>query len=304
MKDVEGKVAFITGGASGIGLGAARVFSEAGMKVVIADIRRGELDRAMASFHGANHVHPIELDVTDRSAFERAADEAERVFGKVDLVFNNAGVNLFSQTPLWEASDEDWEWVMGVNFKGVLNGVRAFAPRLIARAQGGHIVNTASMASFLTGPSGGIYATSKFAVRGLTESLRYGLAEHNIGVSVLCPGLVNSQIYDAHRTRPDDLETETGHVDEATVHRIAELQERAGMDPVEMGQAVLRGVRANDFYIIGHPEFGDELKALFQEAVEAVPEGDAPSARLGFEHMRQDIKAKAGALAKTAGDRR
>ena len=135
MKIVEGKTAFITGGASGVGFGMAQVFAEAGMKVVIADIRQDHLDEAMAHFKATNAaVHPIKLDVTDRAAFARAADETEEVFGKVHLVCNNAGINLFND--MAEASYEDWDWVLGVNLGGVVNGVHTFVDRIKMHGEG------------------------------------------------------------------------------------------------------------------------------------------------------------------------
>lgn len=233
MKDVEGKTAFITGGASGVGLGMAKVFANAGMQVAIADIRQDHLDAAMAQFANTNvRVHPIRLDVADRGEFARAADEAENMFGPVHLVCNNAGINMFA--PMDECTYDDWDWILGVNLGGVINGVQTFVPRLKAQGQGGHIVNTASMAAFITGPGAGIYTTSKFAVRGLTESLRWNLAPHNIGVSVLCPGLVNSAIYESDKVRPRALSQHVGPVDQGFMARLAEIH-KVGMDPVEVG---------------------------------------------------------------------
>ncbi len=291
MKDVEGKVAFITGGGSGIGLGMAKVFTAAGMKVVIADIRQDHLDKAMAEFADTNfQVHPIRLDVSDRAAFARAADEAERVFGPVQLVCNNAGINMFS--PMDECSYEDWDWILGVNLGGVINGVQTFVPRIKALGQGGQIVNTASMASFITGPGAGIYTTSKFAVRGLTESLRWSLAPYNIGVSVLCPGLVNSAIYESDKVRPEALSHEKGPVDEAFMRRLADVH-KVGMDPVEVGEKVLAAIRTNDLYIFPHPEFKEELQEIFDEIIAALPEGDVDPGRLAFEEGRRAAAAKA-----------
>src|SRR6185437_2738295 len=175
MKDVDGKTAFITGGASGIGFGMAQAFLKAGMKVVMADVRQDHLDEAATVLKGSNlPYHFIQLDVTDRDAMARAADEVERVFGKVHVVCNNAGVG--GNAPMEEAEYEDWDWVVGVNFGGVVNGVKTFVPRIRAHGEGGHIVNTSSMAGIIPLTSqGGIYAASKFAVRGLTDSLRLSL---------------------------------------------------------------------------------------------------------------------------------
>ena len=292
MKIVEGKTAFITGGGSGVGLGMAKVFSKAGMKVVIADIRRDHLDQAMAQFPGRNDVHAIQLDVTDREAFALAADEAERVFGKVHLVCNNAGINLFSD--MGEATYDDWDWVLGVNLGGVVNGVQTFTKRIKAHGEGGHIVNTASMASFISGAGAGIYTASKFAVRGLSEALRYSLAPHNIGVSVLCPGLVKSAIYESDKIRPEALSASATRAPEGFMTRLAQVHE-AGMEPVEVGEKVLAAIRANQLYILPHPEFKDELRELFEEALDAVPDEPCPPERLAFEEGRRASKAQARA---------
>jgi NAD(P)-dependent dehydrogenase (short-subunit alcohol dehydrogenase family) len=298
MRQIEGRTAFITGGGSGVGLGMAKVFSRAGMKVVIADIRQDHLDQAMGEFAGRNDVHAIRLDVADREAFANAADEAERVFGKVHLVCNNAGINLFND--MAEASYDDWDWVLGVNLGGVVNGVQTFIRRIRSHGEGGHIVNTASMASFISGAGAGIYTASKFAVRGLSEALRYSLAPHNIGVSVLCPGLVKSAIYESDKIRPPELSANASKAPEAFMTRLAAVHEH-GMDPVEVGEKVLAAVKANQLYIFPHPEFRDELKELFDEALAAVPEEPCPPERLRFEEGRRAAKDQAKASWKDVG---
>ncbi len=293
MEQVEGKVAFITGGASGVGFGMAQVFARNGMKVVIADIRQDHLDQAMSHFGSTNgSVHPILLDVTDRAAMAAAADEVERVFGKVHLVCNNAGINLFND--MAEASYDDWDWVMGVNLGGVINGVKTFIPYIRKHGEGGHIVNTASMASFIAGPGAGIYTASKFAVRGLSEALRYSLSPHGIGVSCLCPGLVKSHIYDSDKIRPESL-MDTGQKENPEFkERLAKVHD-FGMEPEEVGEKVLAGIRRNDLYIFPHPEFKDELAEIFDEALEALPTEAAPAERLAFEVGRRAFKEKAKA---------
>ena len=291
MKEVAGKVAFITGGASGVGFGMAQAFAGAGMSVVIADIRQDHLDEAMRSFAGAR-VHPIRLDVTDRKAMARAADETERVFGKVHIVCNNAGVNLFND--IGSASYDDWDWILGVNLGGVVNGVQTFVPRIKAHGEGGHIVNTASMASFVASGVAGIYCTSKFAVRGLSEALRWSLVPHGIGVSVLCPGLVNSAIHESDRIRPAALSANAVPTDPKFLESLAQLH-KIGMTPEEIGGKVLRAVQRNDFYIFSHPEFKDELRAIFAEALEAIPDEPVPPARLAFEDGRRERNANARA---------
>ena len=204
MEDFKDKVAFITGGASGVGLGQAKVLSGLGVKVVLADIRQDHLDQALAWFRErAVPAHGIRLDITDRAAFARAADQTGRVFGAVQLLFNTAGVSAFG--PLEKSTYEDYDWMMGVNFGGVVNGIQTFVPRMIAYGKGGHIVNTASLGAFNSSDPAGIYCASKFAVRGLTEALRGALAKYNIGVSCLCPANVNTNIAEATFTRPAAL---------------------------------------------------------------------------------------------------
>ncbi len=288
MEEVAGKVAFVTGGASGVGLGMAKAFSAAGMKVVIADIRQDHLDDAMAQLAG--EVHPVRVDVTDREAMARAADETERVFGKVHVVCNNAGINLFND--IGSATYQDWDWVLGVNLGGVVNGVVTFVPRIKAHGEGGHVVNTASMASFVSGPGAGIYTASKFAVRGLSEALRWSLRPHGIGVSVLCPGLVKSAIYESDKIRPAHLSTDVTPADREFMRILPQVHE-AGMAPEEVGEKVLRAIVRNDFYIFTHPEFREELREIFDEALAAIPDEPAPADRLAFEDGRRAAKAQA-----------
>jgi len=284
MKSVEGKVAVITGGAGGIGLGMARTFAKAGMKVVIADIRQDHLDRALAEFANTNlEVRGVQVDVSDRASMAAAANEVDRLFGKVHLLCNNAGVNLFA--PMDECAYQDWDWVLGVNLGGVINGVQAFLPLIKRHGEGGHVVNTASMAGFIAGPGAGIYTTSKFAVRGLSESLRWSLAPQGIGVSCLCPGLVKSTIYESEQVRPAHL-AGAGKADAAFMARLADIH-KVGMEPDEVGEKVLAGILANDLYIFPHPEFKTELKEIFDTILAAAPEGEVDPRRLEFEESRR-----------------
>jgi NAD(P)-dependent dehydrogenase (short-subunit alcohol dehydrogenase family) len=299
MKNIEGKVAFITGGASGAGFGMAQVFSKNGIKVVIADIRQDSLDRAMGHFRNNPNVHAVRLDVTDREAFARAAHEAERVFGKVHVVCNNAGINLF--VPMEECTYNDWDWVMGVNFGGVVNGIQTFVPLIRKHGEGGHIVNTASMAAFLPSAAAGIYTASKFGVRGLSEALRLSLYKYNIGVSVFCPGLINSAIYESEKIRPQRLASPPSAAkSQLTMDVLPEIH-KAGMTPEEVGEKVLAGIRRNALYIFSHPEFKDELREIFDEALDSLPEEEAPAQRLAFEQSRRDSLKKAKAEANKIG---
>ena len=299
MKNIEGKVAFVTGGANGAGFGMAQAFSKNGMKVVIADIRQDSLDQAMAHFRNTPNVHAIRLDVTDREAFMRAADEAENVFGKVHIVCNNAGINLF--VPIEDCTYNDWDWVMGVNFGGVVNGVMTFVPRIRKHGEGGHIVNTASMAAFLPSAAAGIYTASKFGVRGLTEALRLSLYPYNIGVSVFCPGLINSAIYESEKTRPKRFASPENTAKSQVVMNVLPEIHKSGMSPEEAGEKVLAGIRRNALYIFSHPEFKGELREIFNEALDSLPQEETPADRLAFEKSRRKSLKKAKAEANKIG---
>jgi NAD(P)-dependent dehydrogenase (short-subunit alcohol dehydrogenase family) len=285
MQDLRDKVVFVTGGVSGLGLGIARAFSAAGAKVVITYMREAHRDQALTHFkEAADRVHALKLDVTDRNAVARAADEAERAFGNIHILVNNAGVNVFG--PMDEATYEDWDWILGVNLGGVINGIVTFIPRMKALGEGGHIVNVASMAALITGPMAGIYTTSKFALRGLSECLRDCLKPYGIGVSVYCPGLVKSNIGESTINRPAHLANSGFKVDAATMKLWNELHS-PGMDPLEAGQAVVRGVQRNDSYIFSHPEHRQDLEQIFSEILAAIPEGKTDPARLAVEEARR-----------------
>jgi NAD(P)-dependent dehydrogenase (short-subunit alcohol dehydrogenase family) len=288
VREVEGKVAFITGGGSGVGLGMARAFVRAGMRVAIADIREDHLEEATAEL-GAD-VLAVHLDITDRDAFTRAADETERALGNVHVLCNNAGINLFND--IADATYQDWDWVLGVNLGGVVNGVVTFVPRIKAHREGGHVVNTASMAAFIAGPGAGIYTTAKFAVHGLSDALRWSLLPHGIGVSMVCPGLVKSKIYESDKIRPAELSTDVTPADEEFMRILPGLHE-AGMEPDEIGEKVLSAIRENRFYVFTHPDHRDELREIFDETLAAFPDEPVPPDRLAVEEGRRTGKAAA-----------
>jgi NAD(P)-dependent dehydrogenase (short-subunit alcohol dehydrogenase family) len=212
-------------------------------------------DAALASFPAGNPgVHAIHLDTTDREGMVRAADEAERVFGPVHLLVNNAGIGL--PALLSDVSWQDWDWAMDVNINGVFNGVRTFLPRMLAHGQGGHIMATSSSAGIVAGTLG-VYATAKFAVVGMMESLRTEMEGRNIGVSVFCPGLVKSVIFDVERNRPAAHGGTRGPAKPPPLKPGAPPVDlmAVAMDPLEAGRLVLQGIRRNDLYILTHPEF-------------------------------------------------
>lgn len=274
MQDLEGKVAFITRGASGIGLAMARSFAAAGMKVVIADIQTDALEKAAAELKGSNaDVLAIELDVTDRDAMARAADEAEAAFGNVHVLCNNAGVVAFG--PLIHATYEDWDWVIGVNLHGVINGIQTFLPRIKGHGEGGHVVNTASIAGHVALPGLGIYNAAKYAVVGISETLVQELEPDGIGVSVLCPGFVDTNIYDSQRNRPKALQnpdTDPGQDFLGGSEQVEQVRQSA-MDPALVGEKVLEAVRNNEFYILTHPDFRPLVEERMQNIIEGFERG-------------------------------
>jgi NAD(P)-dependent dehydrogenase (short-subunit alcohol dehydrogenase family) len=269
MQQLEGKVAFITGGGTGIGLGMAHSFVRAGMKVVIASRRRKNLDAAMASFKGGGAVHAIEVDVADREAMVRAADEAERVFGKVHVLCNNAGLGL-GPAPLMAATYDDWDWVMSVNLGGVINGVVTFLPRILRHGEGGHIVNTSSMNGIVPSAQRGLYSTVKFGVVGLSDTLRMELAADNIGVTTFCPGPVNTNIAEGGETRPARY-AKTGYW-MTFEQRKAFSYSPMFMDADECGEMVLDAVRQNLPYVFTHAEFREGFQRRFDAIQAAFPE--------------------------------
>lgn len=274
MKEVTGKVAFITGGASGMGLAMAKSFSAAGMKVVIADIEQAALDAAAKEFSKSNaDVLTLRVDVTDREAMAAAADATEERFGKVHVLVNNAGVAVGG--PLDTMSYQDWDWVLGVNLDGVVNGLQEFVPRIERHGEGGHVVNTASMAGHLAIPGLGVYNASKWAVVGISETLRADLAPKNIGVSVLCPGVVRTNIFDSGRNRPDALRNSEGSDDlaqllggDAAEEQFAAMLESA-LDASVVGDMVLHAIQNDELYVFTHPEFKETVESRGREVAEA-----------------------------------
>jgi NAD(P)-dependent dehydrogenase (short-subunit alcohol dehydrogenase family) len=272
MEDVRGKVAFVTGGANGIGLGIVRAFVNAGMKVVIADIREDALEEARAGFEDAgkgDSVATFRLDVTDRDAMKAAADFTEKTFGKVHVLVNNAGVGIGG--PLVEARYDDWDWGMGVNLGGVINGIVEFLPRLNAHGEGGHIINTSSMSAVVPMRVAAIYIAAKSAVLGMSEQMRGELEEHGISVSAFCPGPVQSNIAKSGELRPDKFRKDSGY---------EKWEQQLGERPVspnwmsmeEVGERVLAGLKNDDLFIFTHPEFKQGLEARCRKMLASFPD--------------------------------
>jgi NAD(P)-dependent dehydrogenase (short-subunit alcohol dehydrogenase family) len=268
MQNIAGKTAFVTGGASGIGLGIAKALLGAGMNVVIADIRDDHLAEAAAELGVPDKVLSVKLDVTDRADFARAADAAEARFGKIHILCNNAGVAVVGPTEL--ATFADWDWVMGVNVGGAVNGVVTLLPRILAHGEGGHILNTCSMSGMV--PVGGttIYSTGKAALVTMMECMRPELESRGVICSAFCPGAVQSNIAEAGKTRPADL-AETGYAeadrrrqDGGNLFHLYQTKE-------EVGERVLQGILNDELYILTHSEFLDGVSDRANAMIASVP---------------------------------
>jgi NAD(P)-dependent dehydrogenase (short-subunit alcohol dehydrogenase family) len=283
MEDLTGKVAFITGGANGIGFGMARAFLAEGMKVVIADWSASHIAKAKESLKGNNAVHFVRADVSDRANLKAAADEALTAFGKIHVLCNNAGINGGGTAD--DPDFADFDKVMGVNFGGVLNGTKLIVPIIKEQGEGGHVVCTSSMAGIVPLPGLAAYSASKYAVRGFAESLRMQLAPFGIGVSCLCPGATRTAML-----HPPEDEPETDfHEDQASDFQKALWDAaREGIDPLDTGRAVAEAIKANRFWVFTNREFIDEVKRLNREMEDAFPKAAPPPARLKFETMRAD----------------
>lgn len=284
MKHFAGRVAFVTGGASGIGFGMVQSFLKQGMKVAVVDYNPAHVAEARGMYAGNPAVRVIHADVSDREQVRAAAAEAIQAFGKIHVLCNNAGVGGGgnAEDPDFEA----WDAAMRVNLGGVVNGVKIILPLIIGHGEGGHVVNTASMAAIVPNPLPGLgaYMTAKYAVRGFTESLRISIAHRGIGVSCLCPGGTRSRIIDVSKTR-----------DPQTQKTIEEMLASA-MDPLELGAMVVEGIRNNAPYILTHAEFRDEVREIYQLLDAAFPrDQQVPAKRAAFEEYRRGIIKRAAA---------
>ena len=279
MKDLNGKVAVITGAGSGFGREFARLGAREGMKLVLADVQREALDAIVAELGGAGaEVVGEVVDVADSGQVAQLADRAFQAFGPVHLLMNNAGVGGGGY--LWENTDKDWNWVLGVNLMGVVHGIQHFVPRMLeANRHGtpGHIVNTASMAGWLAAPLMGVYNVSKHAVVALTETLYHDLrlAESTIGVTALCPAFVPTGIADSHRNRPKTL---ANPAPPTTSQRMAQAASEKAvssgrMTAEQVAQMTFDAVRENRFYVFTHPQILPTVQARFEAALR----GDAPA---------------------------
>lgn len=279
MKELAGKVAFITGGASGIGLGITRVFLDAGIRVIAADISEENIELAKQSIGERDDLLFIQLDITDRDAMAEAATLAINTYGKVHILCNNAGIGLMAGAK--EASYADWDWSLAVNLTGIFNGVHVFLPYILSHGEGGHIVNTGSVSSVL--PSNIVYGASKSAVLGLSEALRSELEEDNIGVTCLMPGPIKSNIHKVADLRPAEFSKTRLHQQE---QELAQRQPReTWLDPLLAGDLVLDAVKRNLLFVFTHAEHKDGTAKRFEAILAAFPPGEVnenSAEKLGF----------------------
>ncbi|NUT13892.1 MAG: SDR family oxidoreductase [Cupriavidus sp.] len=294
MKDFSNRVAVITGGASGFGKEFARIAADLGMKLVLADVQEDALDATVAEFQARNvPVIGLRTDVSRAEQVQALADAAIEAFGQVNLLFNNAGVGAGGL--IWENSERDWEWVMGVNLYGVVHGVRIFTPLMLAAAAKdpafeGHIVNTASMAGLLNPPAMGVYNVSKHAVVALTETLYQdlGLVTQQVRCSVLCPYFVPTGISQSRRNRPADLANQAPPTRSQMVSQA--LSDKAvgsgKVTAAEVARITFDAIRDQSFYIYSHPQALAPVRQRFEDIVgqrnPGDPFADKPEVRAGL----------------------
>ena len=259
MIELQGKTAVVTGAASGIGLGVARSLGSAGMAVVLADIQQEAVELAARQLRDTGiRATPLVVDVSDPDSVARAAVRVEQDFGAPHVLVNNAGV-AFHGTALEDVSFEDWQWVLGVNLMGAINGVRSFLPMMKRQAGGGHIVNTASGSGFFIRPGRhqGPYAVTKYAVVAFSEALEQELAGSGIGVSVLCPGAVSTAIHESGLHRPERFGGPEQRADEAFLKDLT----ANGLSPDVVGEQVVRAIRENRFFVFTHASLRAPIEA-------------------------------------------
>ena len=266
LTSLKDRIAVVTGGASGIGRALALLFAREGAHVVVADLDEAGMAETVAGVVQAGRRGlAVKTDVSHLADVQALADRAFAELGAVHVVCNNAGVALWGG--LESVSHQDWEWAMGVNLWGVIHGVEAFVPRMVAQKQPGHVVNTASMAGLIASQGLGVYNTTKYAVVGLSETLQKDLRGYDIGVSVLCPMGVNTQIRQSDRNRPADLRNAPTERDGRAVELIGRY-----LPPEHVAERVLRAIYANRLYVITHEEGLTPLKRRFERMAQGIEE--------------------------------
>jgi len=275
LREFSGGVAVVTGAASGMGRAFAQRFAEEGMRVVLADVEREPLDRAVAELRGSGfEAVGVPTDVSSRPAVEALAAAALDAFGSVQLVVNNAGVEGYLDGAVWEATEKDWRWTMGVNFWGVVHGVQTFLPILLSQDEESHIVNTASMTAVVSGRN--MYSVTKQAVLALTETVHAQLAEREarVGISALCPGIIATRLFQGSRNRPEELRNEqepAGAEQGRELRRAMHERLQAGMRPSEVASILVEGIREGRLYILTDHDWDDRIRSRTEAILASVP---------------------------------
>jgi NAD(P)-dependent dehydrogenase (short-subunit alcohol dehydrogenase family) len=270
MMDISGKTAIVTGAASGIGLGIATALAEAGANVVMADIQKDAVEEAAHRLSGTNkRVMPVRIDVTLEPSIIDALSEAEKNFGRLHIACNNAGVPMHG-TPLVDVPQGDWQFVMGVNIWGIIFGIRHFVPAILKHGEEGHVVNTASVAGFQNrrGTNQGPYSMTKYAALSLTEALEHELDGTKVGVSVLCPGPINTNIARGARNRPEHMGGPLARPSDEAV--LAERLATTGLDPKTVGERVVDAIRTKTFYAVVGAVPADVIRGRHRRIEEAL----------------------------------
>ena len=273
MRDFKGKTAIVTGAASGIGLGIAKALAHAGTNIVLADLRPEPLEVARKTIEAIGvQAVGVTIDVSDPDSVAAAGKAALDAFGALHIAVNNAGVAMHG-TPVEKVSLQEWEWVMGVNIKGVINGIRTFVPMIRSHGQGGHVVNTGSVSSLFVreGRNQGAYAMTKYAVLALSEALEQELAGSGIGVSILCPGGVNTAIFDSAATRPDRFGGSYQRPEQEAMKVGFASQ---ALDPAIVGRRVLQAIQDEEFYVLTHTMERNDITARFARITAAFDRAD------------------------------
>ena len=273
MREFKGKTAVVTGAASGMGRAFAERFAQEGMRVVLADVEAPALEAAVRELRQREHeVIGVRTDVRELAAVRELARRAVEAFGKVHVVCNNAGVDGYMEGPIWEATDKDWQWTFGVNFWGVVNGVRAFLPLMLAQDEEGHVVNTCSATALVTANS--MYGITKHAALAFSETVYAQLKQQDakVGISALCPGLVTTRIFEGWRNRPPELRneaspegTEQGRQTRRMMHERLAAQ---GLAPDRVADLVMEAIRDERFYVTTDSDWDERMRARAENILE------------------------------------
>jgi NAD(P)-dependent dehydrogenase (short-subunit alcohol dehydrogenase family) len=293
VKDLKGKTAYISGAASGIGFGIASALAQAGANIAMIDIRADALTDARDRLHNLGvHIETFVSDVSDAAVLEETARAIDAAFGPIHIVCNNAGVSMLGE-PLEDIALSDWNWVIDVNIKGVINGIHTFVPRLRRQGEGGHIVNTASIAGLQVNPNfrTGAYAMTKYAVVALSEALEQELGGTGIGVSVLCPAAVDTGIHLSARARP---QRHGGPFVRSADRFMGDLI-KEGLRPEQVGARVVQAIRDDEFYILTHSSPREWVERRFARIMKAFDRAEAFEKDLGITPWQLDVtRTRAG----------